>query len=283
MEDNKKIELEEYCYRLLEVNNKSGIFEQIDVGIFIYDIKNTDLSSYLTDKILNKLKKIFIENNSHYIVGSFITQILFSSIEHIYNGNQITFINNDYGLIQNILNSEIENRILFDGNTIYFTIKWLNLYKNNKLINYSINNLNNEIMNSHICYQYYLIYNYTKKNSLEDINKNNYLYNQYDIEMINDEYILRYFFKNMDLSDDFHIRYFIYLFIIKPNILIDKYNDKHIIELLLEEYELKKDYIDNYNKIIAYIHTMNPTIFNSNLISYAKNNYEIYLMMQYTI
>ena len=275
MDEYKMIELEDHCYKLLNMNNKSDLFDKIDLKLFICDIKTSILSDYLTNNILIKLKKIFTENENQCIIGSFITKILFSSIDNIYIGNNIQFINNN---ILNILNNEIENRILFDGHTIYFTIKWLNLYKNHKLINHSINNL--DISLNTYPYQYYLIYNYINKNSLEDVNKNNHTYNQYDIEMIDDEYILRYYFKNMDLSDDFHIRHIIFLFIIKPNILQNKYN-KTIIEILLKEYDLKKEYIDNYNKLIAYIHTMNPVIFNSNLISYTKNNNELYLMMQY--
>jgi hypothetical protein len=136
MEDNKKKDLEEYCGRLLEINNKSEIFDKLDIGIFIYDIKNTDLINYLTESKLNKLKKIYQENGNFYIIGSFLTDILLSSIEYIYLRNPIQF--NKLNIIQSILQNEVKERILFDGNTIYFTIKWYNLYKNNQIIKYSL-------------------------------------------------------------------------------------------------------------------------------------------------
>jgi hypothetical protein len=87
----------------------------------------------------------------------------------------------------------------------------------------------------------------------------------------------------MDLSDDSHIKYIIYLFIIKPNLLFDIYNEKNILYILLEEYNLKKEYINNYNKIIAYIHTLNPILFISNIIKFTKNEYEMYVFMQYIL
>jgi hypothetical protein len=189
---------------------------------------------------------------------------------------------NKLNKIQSILQNEIKERILFDGNTIYFTVKWYKLYNDDKMKKYSLIEINNNLLND-ISYQYYLIYNYNNKNTLDNVNKFNNKYNQYDIEIIDEEYVLRYFFKHMDLSDDFHLRYIIYLFILKPNVLLDTYNNKNIIEILFEEYELKKEHIDNYNKIIAYIHTMNPLLFCSKTISYTKNNYEMHLIMQYII
>lgn len=278
MEDNKKIDLEEYCCKLLEINNKSEIFDKVDINIFIFDIKNTELINYLTESKLNKLKKIYEENDNIYITGSFLTDILLSSIENIYVRKPIQF--NKLNIIQSILQNEIKERILFDGNTIYFTIKWYKLYKNNELKKYSLIEINSNLLND-ISYQYYLIYNYKNKNTLDNVNKFNNKYNQYDIEIIDEENVLRYFFKYLDLSDDFHLRYIIYLFILKPNILFGKYNNKSIIEILLEEYELKKEHIDNYNKIVAYIHTMNPLFISSKTISYTKNNYEMHLIMQY--
>ena len=278
IEDNKKIELEDYCYELLKINNKSEIFDKVDMTIFIYDIKDTELINYLTESKLNKLKKMYQENET-YIVGSFLTDVLLSSIDNIYLRNQLQF--NKLNIIQSILQNEVKERILFDGTTIYFTIKWYNLYRDNKLEKCLLMNIDNFVNN--ISYQYYLIYNYKIKNTLDNVNKLNHKYNQYDIELIDNEYVLRYFFKHMDLSDDFHIRYIIYLFILKPTIILDKYNNKNIINILLDEYELKKEYIDNYNKIIAYIHTMNPLIFTSKMIQYTKNNYEMHLMMHYII
>ena len=215
MEDNKKIDLEDYCSKLLEINNKSDIFDKVDTNIFIYDIKNTELSNYLTNTILTKLKKIYEENDKSYIVGSFLTQLLFSSIENIYVRKPIKFMK--LNMIQSILQDEINERILFNGNTIYFTIKWYKLYKNNEIKKYSLIEINDNI---HIPYQYYLIYNYKNKNTLDNVNKQNHNYNQYDIEMIDDEYILRYFFKHMDLSDDFHIRYILSLIHILPIIYL---------------------------------------------------------------
>ena len=94
------------------------------------------------------------------------------------------------------------------------------------------------------------------------MNKNNNIYNQYDIDIIDDEYILRHIFHHMDLSDEIHLRYIIYFIILKPNILKELYNGKNIIEILLEEYEIKKEYINQVNKIFAYIKTYNSQIFN---------------------
>lgn len=270
MDDNKLIELEDYCHQLLKINNKSETLDKIDLTIFIYDIKNTELNKYLTNDIINKLQKICTTNNKN-IYGSWLTKILFSSIDKLYEGHHIKFTDNDN--LYHLLNHKIEDRIYFDHNksTIYFTIKWLN--------NFKINNetkLNNEI-NHHISYQYFIIHNFIKKTELNNLY---HTYNQYDIDMMDYEYILRYFFHNMDLIDDGHIKYIIYLFVINPNILLDSFNNKNIMELLLEEYE-STNYIDKLNQLIAYINSMNPSIFTSNLINNCKNEKLIYLLMHY--
>jgi hypothetical protein len=276
----KKIKLENYCYKLLQLNKMSNIFNEIDKNLFIIDIQNTKLKNNLTIEKINKLKKITLENNNFYIIGSFLTDILFSSFDNIYIKNPIHFSN--LNLIQSILQDDIKERILFDGYTIYFTLKWYNLYNNKKLQNYSFINLYDDILND-ISYQYYLIYHFNKKNLLNNIIKINNNSNNYDIYIIDEIYLLKYFFKHMDLSDDSHIKYIIYLFIIKPNLLFDIYNEKNILYILLEEYNLKKEYINNYNKIIAYIHTLNPILFISNIIKFTKNEYEMYVFMQYIL
>ena len=64
---NKKLDLEDHCAQLFKINDKSETLEKIDLSIFIYDIKTTELNKYLTDALIDKLKNICqINDNKFY-------------------------------------------------------------------------------------------------------------------------------------------------------------------------------------------------------------------------
>jgi hypothetical protein len=286
----KQINMEKYCIQLLNINKSSSIFNQIDYKTFIYSINDTELKNNIDEITLNKLHKIISENN--YITGSILRQLLLKNINN-QNGDEITIINKENGFIQSILDNKLEDRIIYDGNNIFFTASWYQEYKNNKFSNYIIDfnkplNQNNKSLNQKIkpLYQNIFLYYYLNKKTLDELSE--LQCDKNDIELIDDEYILRSMFKNIDLSDDIHIKYIIYYIILKPEILNTKFKDsKNIIILLLEEYTIIEENINKINKLFTYINTFNSEIFdetdnkNNKVISYTKNDYELYLVMNF--
>lgn len=275
--DTKKKYLEEMCCKLFMINSNSNIFNRTDLTEFIYKINIKDLVD--KQNIIKKLQNI-INKDKIFIVGSILNQLIFDYFE----GKDFkTIPQTKNNLIKNILDNAPKDRILFDGDIIYVTVKWHENYKLPCIMD------SQSVFDKSRCLLTNIFINCFKQNkTLEEITLIiSDTYCKYDFDIMDDEYILRSLFVNYNFSAQ-HMRYLIYYNVIKPEISFTSFDGKNILMILLEEINFS-DRKRELNEIIKYFIEINPKIiehvddYKRNILFYCKNHTELEIILETNI